>query len=63
MALGCDIIGVPLEGYGPLKVSGKDEGLKSARWAKPGRHAFPAETLQLRHHAGVGMEPGHVARF
>ena len=43
MALGSDIIGVALEGYGVLKVSGKDEGLKSARrelsarWAKPGR--------------------------
>ena len=43
MALGSDIIGVALEGYGLLKVSGKDEGLKSARrelsarWAKPGR--------------------------
>ena len=43
MALGSDIIGVALEGYGVLKVSGKDEGLKSARrelsarWAKAGR--------------------------
>ena len=31
MALGSDIIGVALEGYGLLKVSGKGEGLKTAR--------------------------------
>ena len=48
MALGSDIIGVALEGYGLLKVSGKDEGLKaarrelSARWAKAGRSTSEA---------------------
>jgi hypothetical protein len=44
MALGSDVIGVALEGYALLKVSGKGEGLKharrelSARWAKGPRN-------------------------
>ena len=47
-ALGSDIIGVALEGYGLLKVSGKGEALKgarqalSARFAKSRRAAEPA---------------------
>ena len=48
MALGSDIIGVALEGYALLKVSGKGEALKSARkelsarFAKGARAAEPA---------------------
>ncbi|MFC3550332.1 hypothetical protein ACFOLC_04820 [Lysobacter cavernae] len=48
LALGSDIITVALEGYGLLKVSGKNEALKtarkdlSARFAKPSRAAEPA---------------------
>ena len=48
LALGSDIIAVALEGYGLLKVSGKNEALKSARkdlsarFTKGGRAAEPA---------------------
>ncbi len=48
MALGSDIIGVALEGYGLLKVSGKGEALKgarkelSARFGRTPRAAQPA---------------------
>lgn len=51
MALGSDIIGVALEGYGLLKVSGKGEGLKtarrelSARFAKSSPAAAPAPVV------------------
>jgi hypothetical protein len=51
MALGSDIIGVALEGYGLLKVSGKGEGLKtarrelSARFAKSSPAAAPTPVV------------------
>ena len=51
MALGSDIIGLALEGYGLLKVSGKGEGLKtarrelSARFAKSSPTAAPAPVV------------------
>ena len=49
MALGSDVMDVALEGYGLLKVSGKNQGLDglrkelSSRWAKTRRAAVPAE--------------------
>ena len=49
MALGSDVMDVALEGYGLLKVSGKNQGLDglrkelSSRWAKTRRAAAPAE--------------------
>ena len=49
MALGSDVMDVALEGYGLLKVSGKNQGLDglrkelSSRWAKTRRPAVPAE--------------------
>lgn len=48
IALGSDVMDVALEGYGLLKVSGKNQGLDglrkelSARWAKTRRAAEPA---------------------
>ena len=48
IALGSDVMGVALEGYGLLKVSGRNEGLDgmrrelSARWAKTRRTPEPA---------------------
>jgi hypothetical protein len=48
LALGSDIITLPLEGYGLLKVSDKGEALKgarkdlSARFAKGSKTAEPA---------------------
>ena len=51
MALGSDIIGVALEGYALLKVSGKGEALKgarrelSARFAKGTRAPEPEAAL------------------
>lgn len=48
IALGSDVMDVALEGYGLLKVSGKNQGLDglrkelSARWAKTRRTAEPA---------------------
>ena len=47
MALGSDVMEVALEGYGILKVSGRNQGLDglrrelSNRWAKPRRTAVP----------------------
>ena len=46
MALGSDIIGVALEGYGLLKVSGKGEGLKSARRELSARFAQPSHAVE-----------------
>ena len=49
MALGSDVMDVALEGYGLLKVSGKNQGLDglrkelSSRWATTRRAAVPAE--------------------
>ena len=49
MALGSDVMDVALEGYGLLKVSGKNQGLDglrkelSSRWAKTRRAVEPAE--------------------
>ena len=48
IALGSDVMDVALEGYGLLKVSGKNQGLDglrkelSSRWAKSRRAAEPA---------------------
>lgn len=51
LALGSDIITVALEGYGLLKVSGKNEALKSARKALSARFAKGSR----------GAEPGPAA--
>ena len=46
MALGSDIIGVALEGYALLKVSGKGEALKSARRELSARFAKGARAVE-----------------
>ena len=46
MALGSDIIGVALEGYALLKVSGKGEALKGARRELSARFAKGARALE-----------------
>lgn len=51
LALGSDIITVALEGYGLLKVSGKNEALKSARKALSARFSKGSR----------GSEPGPAA--
>jgi hypothetical protein len=46
MALGSDIIGVALEGYGLRKVSGKGEGLKTARRELSARFAKSSHAVE-----------------
>lgn len=46
LALGSDVIGVALEGYGLLKVSGKNEALKAARKDLSARFAKQARTTE-----------------
>jgi len=47
LALGSDVIGVALEGYGLLKVSGKNEALKSVRKDLSARFAKQAHVAEV----------------
>ena len=47
LALGSDVIGVALEGYGLLKVSGRNEALKSVRKDLSARFAKQARAVEV----------------